>query len=133
MTMPLAVLKETLWRRGHAPEVPADRIESAGRVPRGLRLLPGFVTEAGQEEIAAWIATHVSWSVGTSFGNRRETFMPGRKPLPEWGEAIGLRMLEAGFFEAAPNQLYLIQYHAGSGIPFHIDLEEHGEAIAGLT
>lgn len=131
--MQLDILRDALWGRGHAPEVPGDRIEAAGRVPRGLRLLPNFVPGVGQNEITDWIAAHVSWSVGTSFGNRRETFMRGRNPLPEWGVALGRRMTEAGYFEAAPNQLYLIEYKAGGGIGFHMDLEEHGEAIAGLT
>ena len=131
--MQLAILRDNLWSRGHAAEVPSDRIEVAGRVPRGLRLLPNFVPQARQDEITAWIAAHVSWSCSGYCGNRRETFMPGHNPLPEWGEALGRRMVEAGFFEAVPDHLHLIEYNAGGGFPFHKDCDEIGAVISGLT
>ncbi|MBI4908196.1 MAG: alpha-ketoglutarate-dependent dioxygenase AlkB [Acidobacteria bacterium] len=130
--MTLAILKETLWR-SHSTDVPPARIEAAGRIPRGFLLRTNFVSPAGQDMILDWVANHVSWSVGTTYGNRRETYMKGRGPLPEWGMAIGMRMREEGYFDAVPNQLYLIEYNAGGGIAFHKDMEEHGPVIAGLT
>jgi hypothetical protein len=131
--MQLAILRDALWGHRHTVEVPEDRIEAAGRVPRGLRLLPNFLPEAGQDEIAAWIVAHVSWSCSGYCGNRRETFMPGHKPLPGWGEALGRRMAGDGFFEAVPDHLHLIEYRAGGGFPFHRDCDEIGAVIAGLT
>jgi alkylated DNA repair dioxygenase AlkB len=109
------------------------RIEGAGRVPRGFRLFPSFVEHAEEEAITAWIAAHVHWSCGTSCGNRLETFVEGPRPLPEWGNALGKRMVEAGIFDSPPNYLHLIEYKAGSGIPPHVDREELGEVVAGLT
>src|SRR5437667_5270242 len=135
--MTLALLKNPLllrnWPGSHAIEVPSDLLEAAGRIPRGLRLLPEFVPPGEQDKIITWVANHVCWSVGTSYGNRRETFMQGRAPLPQWGQALGRRMREEGYLDAVPNQLYLIEYNTGSGIAFHKDLEEHGAEIAGLT
>ncbi|MBI4908195.1 MAG: alpha-ketoglutarate-dependent dioxygenase AlkB [Acidobacteria bacterium] len=113
--------------------VPRERIEAARRLPRGLHLLPDFVPGAQQSKLAAWIAGHVSWSCSGYCGNRRETYTPGHQPIPEWGEALGRKMHEAGFFAAVPNHLHLIEYNAGSGFPFHRDCDEIGAVIAGLT
>jgi alkylated DNA repair dioxygenase AlkB len=41
--------------------------------------------------------------------------------------------VQAGIFDEVPNYLHLIDYKAGSGIPPHVDREELGEVVAGLT
>src|SRR5207248_9820780 len=99
--------------RHNGGEVPMERVEARGRIPRGLRLLPDFVSGSRRDEIVAWIAGHVPWSCSGYCGNRRETFTPGHQPLPEWGEALGRRMCEAGYFSAVPDHLHLIEYNAG--------------------
>lgn len=96
-------------------------------------MLPGIVDRTRHDEIVAWIAAHVSWSCGSSNGNRLETFVEGPRPIPAWGEALGREMLAAGIFDVAPNYLHLIEYRAGSGITPHMDREELGEVVAGLT
>jgi alkylated DNA repair dioxygenase AlkB len=138
-------MKREAW--GRSP-VPPDRIEAAARMPRGFYLLTNFAAPAEQEEITAWVAAHVSWSCGTSCGNRLETYVEAQesvsslrspsapasaRPLPGWGVALGRRMLEAGIFDEAPNYLHLIDYKPGGGIPPHVDREELGEVVAGLT
>ncbi len=128
---------QSFWRprspelRSRAAAVPADRFE--GRPPRGLRLLPGFVSASEQEEIAAWIETHVTWSCGTSQGNRLETWVEPRRPLPDWSRVLGARMIEQGIFDEPPDYLHLIHYEAGRGIALHMDHECLGTAVAGLT
>ena len=86
--------------------VPRERIEAARRIPRGLRLLPNFVSGVQQSEIAVWIAGQVSWSCSGYCGNRRETYTPGHQPIPEWGEALGRRMHESGYFKGIPDQRF---------------------------
>jgi len=113
--------------------VPRERIEAARRIPRGLRLLPNFVSGVQQSEIAVWIAGQVSWSCSGYCGNRRETYTPGHQPIPEWGEALGRRMHESGYFKGIPDHLHLIEYNSGGGFPFHKDCEEIGAVIVGLT
>jgi len=117
--------------RGSVGAVPAGQIE--GRAPRGLCLLPGFVSASEREDIAAWIETHVRWSCGTSQGNRLETWVERQRPLPEWSRALGARMIEQGIFDEPPDYLHLIHYEAGRGIALHKDHEFLGTAVAGLT
>jgi alkylated DNA repair dioxygenase AlkB len=62
-----------------------------------------------------------------------ETYVDPGRPLPEWGQALGRRMWEAGIFAGAPDYLHLISYTAGSGLVRHVDRDELGEVVAGLT
>ena len=117
--------------RSRSSAVPEDRLE--GRPPRGLRLLPDFVTPQEREEISAWIAAHVTWSGGSFSGNRKETYLEPSRPLPEWGRALGRRLREAGIFDADPDFFQLLSYQAGQGIARHVDRESLGEVVAGLT
>jgi len=98
-----------------------------------LRLLPNFVSGVQQSEIAVWIAGQVSWSCSGYCGNRRETYTPGHQPIKEWGEALGRRMHESGYFKGIPDHFHLIEYNSGGGFPFHKDCEEIGAVIVGLT
>jgi alkylated DNA repair dioxygenase AlkB len=116
---------------GGTSQIPKERLE--GRPPRGLRLLPHFVTDRECEQITAWIAERVKWSCGSFQGNRMETYVDPRRPLPEWGQALGRRMREARIFAGAPDYLHLISYTAGSGLRRHVDRDELGEVVAGLT
>src|SRR3972149_11715874 len=85
------------------PDVPKDRLE--GRAPRGLRLLPDFVTPQEREELEAWIAANVTWSGGSFDGHRLETYLEPGRPLPEWGRALGRRLRGGGIFDPAPRHL----------------------------
>ena len=120
-------------RREHQADVPPDRIETAGRAPRGLRVLPGFASEADMCAITAWVDAHVQWSSGSMHGNRMETWLESERPLPAWGIELGRRMVAAGIFHDVPDYLHLIRYKAGGGIPSHIDREIFQDVGAGLT
>ena len=113
------------------PDVPKDRLE--GRAPRGLRLLPDFVTSQEREELEAWIVAHVSWSGGSFDGHRLETYLEPSRPMPEWGRALGRRMREAGIFDADPDFFHLFSSQAGQGIARHVDRDFVGEVVAVLT
>lgn len=117
--------------RARPPAVPADRLE--GRAPRGLRLLPAFVTPRELEEIVAWIAANVSWSGGSFDGHRLESYVDPGRPLPEWARVLGRRMREAGIFEADPDFFHLFSSQAGQGIARHVDQDFAGKVVAGLT
>ncbi len=119
--------------RGHQAEVPADRLETAGNAPRGLRVLPGFASEAEMHAITTWVDTCVRWSSGTLHGNRMQTWLATEGPLPPWGTDLGRRMVEAGIFRDLPDYLHLIHYKAGNGIPSHVDREIFQEVGVGLT
>lgn len=121
---------EWIWGSRNA-DIPANRIE--GRVPRGLRLFPGFVPESEQDDIAAWIDREVMWSNGSSQGNRLETWAEKQRPRPDWSRAIAERLIGSGIFDEEPDYLHLIQYKAGRGIASHIDNEFLGTTVAGLT
>ena len=117
--------------RSSPSAVPEDRLE--GRAPRGLRLLPDFVTPREREELSAWIAAHVTWSGGSFDGHRLETYVEPGRPMPEWGRALGARMREAGIFDADPDYLHLFSSQAGQGIARHVDRDFVGEVVAVLT
>ncbi len=117
--------------RSSPSAVPDDRLE--GRAPRGLRLLPDFVTPREREELAAWIAAHVSWSGGSFDGHRLETYVEPSRPMPEWARALGRRMREAGIFDADPDFFHLFTSQAGQGIARHVDQDFVGEVVAVLT
>ena len=123
----------TTIRRGHQVDVPADRLETAGKVPRGLRVLPGFASEADMHVIATWIDAHVQWSSGTMHGNRMQTWLATDGPLPPWATDLARRMVDAGMFHDLPDYLHLTHYNAGSGIPSHIDREIFQDVGVGLT
>ena len=44
-------------------------------------------------------------------------------PLPAWLEKLGNRLVSAGFFEVAPDQVIANEYLAGQGISAHVDCE----------
>ena len=117
--------------RSSPSAVPEDRLE--GRAPRGLRLLPAFITPREREELSAWIAAHVTWSGGSFDGHRLETYVEPGRPMPEWGRALGARMREAGIFDADPDYLHLFSSQAGQGIARHVDRDFVGEVVAVLT
>jgi alkylated DNA repair dioxygenase AlkB len=128
----LSALRASI-RRGPRTDIPADRLETAGNAPRGLRVLPGFASEADLGAITAWVAAHVRWSGGTMHGNRMQTWLATGGPLPPWGSDLAQRMADAGIFRDAPDYLHLIHYKAGSGIPSHVDREIFQDVVAGLT
>jgi hypothetical protein len=127
-----SVLRAAIPRSRQA-DVPADRLETVGKVPRGLRVLPGFASEAEMRAIATWNDTHVQWSSGTMHGNRMQTWLATESPLPPWGTELARRLVDAGIFHHFPDYLHLIHYHAGSGIPSHIDREIFQDVGVGLT
>lgn len=49
------------------------------------------------------------------------------------GRRDGQRLVERGIFADVPDYLHLIRYPAGNGIRAHVDREELGEVVAGLT
>lgn len=120
-------------RRGHQADVPVDRLETAGKAPRGLRVLPGFASEAEMGAIAAWVEAHVRWTAGTMHGNRMQTWLRPDQSLPPWGTDLARRMVDAGIFRDVPDYLHLIHYTAGHGIPSHVDREIFQDVVAGLT
>lgn len=117
--------------RSSPSAVPKDRLE--GRAPGGLQVLPDFVTLREREELAAWIAAHVSWSGGSFDGHRLETYVEPSRPMPEWARALGRRMREAGIFDADPDFFHLFTSQAGQGIARHVDQDFVGEVVAVLT
>jgi len=117
--------------RSSPSAVPEDRLE--GRAPRGLRLLPDFVSPREREELAAWIVTHVSWSGGSFDGHRLETYVEPSRPMPDWARALGRRMREAGIFDADPDFFHLFSSQAGQGVGRHVDQDFVGEVVAVLT
>ena len=113
---------------GHLTQIEAPR-----RVPKGFRLLPGYVSVDQQAAIMADIHSAVPWTT-CSPGHRSETYLTGLKTLPLWAAGIGERMVSEGIFPAPPDYLHLIWYDSGCGIEPHIDLKDvFSDVVAGLT
>ena len=125
-------LRASVWR-GRQADVPSDRLETSGKAPHGLRVIPEFASEAEMHAIAAWIDLHVRWSSGTMHGNRMQTWLASDGPLPPWGAELSRRMVDAGIFRDVPDYLHLIHYKTGNGIPSHVDRDIFQNVGAGLT
>lgn len=109
--------------------VPASRIESCGRTPDGLGLLPDYVPEDEQRAILDWVDANTTWSFEFA-GNPCETLTG---TLPPWSLALAAAMAADGVFPEPPDYVHLIDYPAGSGVPAHVDDASLGETIAGVT
>lgn len=121
-------------RRGRRRDagVDPDRLEG-GAPPRGLLVVPGFAGPGEQAGLVARIAREVGWSSGSLGGRRMETWLAGHRALPDWGVALGGRLVDLGVFGEAPDYLHLIEYRRGTGIPPHVDADDLGDVVAGLT
>lgn len=122
-----------LRRRSAAPQPRPARVDAAGPLPRGLGLIEGFVTPAEAATIEAWVDAEVAWTGGALDGNRMQTWVEPDRPLPPWGVDLADRMVLLGLFDQRPDYLHLLAYPRGSGLVSHVDAEDLGDVVVGLT
>lgn len=113
-----------------AAPVPDDRVEADGRIPDGLRLVPGFVPEAEQRAILDWIRANATWPFAFD-GTPCETLAGAA--LPDWARRLGAAILDAGFIPEQPDYVHVVQYTPGMGLPAHVDDPTMGASIAGVN
>jgi alkylated DNA repair dioxygenase AlkB len=105
-----------------------------GRTAPGFRLLEHFVDPVEHAEIVDWIQLHFRWTE-----RRRgpvppaEDFPNQRTPLPAWATTIARRLVDAGIFAEPPPLVHIRRYERGRGLHPHIDSDDYGATIAGLT
>ncbi|WP_421659071.1 alpha-ketoglutarate-dependent dioxygenase AlkB [Leptothermofonsia sp. ETS-13] len=109
----------------------------------GLRYLPNYITEAEEAALVAGVE-QAGWQnagmqrlvrqfgIRYSFFRRSVAPEDSHEPLPEWGQAIALRLYQENLMPAIPNQLLANRYLPGEGISFHVDASEFAE-IADLS
>ncbi|MCL6434544.1 MAG: alpha-ketoglutarate-dependent dioxygenase AlkB [Leptolyngbyaceae cyanobacterium HOT.MB2.61] len=116
------------------PEVP--------NIP-GLRYLPNYITAAEEAALVAGVEQAGWQNVGMqrlvcqfgvrySFSRRSVAPKDSHEPLPDWGQAIALRLYQENLMPAIPDQLLANRYLPGEGISFHVDAPEFAE-IADLS
>jgi hypothetical protein len=111
-----------------------EQIEVLGRKPKGLQLLPQFVTARDHDEIHAWLEAEVRWSGRGLREIPPYQGYPNREtPLPDWARRLGERLHAMRIFQDLPNQIWVLRYKTGIGTYFHIDKDWTGDVIAGLT
>jgi alkylated DNA repair dioxygenase AlkB len=111
-----------------------DRIEVVGERPRGFGLIPEFVSACEQARISAWLDTQVTWCWrGLSEKPPAQGFPNKAADTPDWARLLGEKLHKAGIFQKPPNHVYVIRYKTGTGMYPHIDKEEFGDTVAGLT
>jgi alkylated DNA repair dioxygenase AlkB len=103
----------------------------------GLTYVPEFVQESEEQVVIRQIEAG-AWT--REFARRRQHFgmdYSGPKltdiaPLPEWIEALGRRILQAGLFTKMPSHALVNEYLPGQGIAAHKDYAPFTE-VASLS
>jgi alkylated DNA repair dioxygenase AlkB len=104
-----------------------------GRGPVGFRVIQAFTDRAEQEAIECWIVDNFFW-----WKRRQGTLPPAEQyphdgAIPKWAMSLGMRMVRCGIFPSPPDHVLLRRYGAGDGVHPHVDREEYGPIVAGLT
>ena len=104
-----------------------------GKRPPGFRIIEGFVGALEQSEIEQWIESNFGWEKRRQGSLPPAEQYPHNGPIPVWATALGERMVAAGVFPSPPDHVLLRRYDRGVGVEPHIDREEYGPVVAGLT
>ena len=104
-----------------------------GRRPPGFRIIAEFVPPDEQREIERWILSHFAWEQRRYGPLPPCEQYPNDGPIPAWAEMLGVRMVRRGIFAEPPDHVLLRRYNRGTGVRPHIDREEYGPVVAGLT
>ena len=110
--------------------IPEPRIDATGRVPEGLELHPGFVSEGDQREILDWIRDNATWPFRFD-GTPAETLAGPN--VPEWARRLGAAIVDAGLLPVEPDYVHLVEYTPGMGLPSHVDHPTTGEIVVGVN
>lgn len=110
-----------------------DRCRIQGKPPQGFRLIQAFVSKNEQETIEQWILRNFPWEKRRNGPLPPAEQYPYDGSIPEWAIALGTRMVALGIFPTPPDHVLLRRYRCGVGVVPHVDREEYGPIVAGLT
>ncbi len=104
-----------------------------GNRPPGFRVIESFAGAAELDAIAHWIRGNFAWQKRHQGSLPPAEQYPHHGPIPVWANALGERMVAFGVFSHTPGHVLLRRYDCGVGVEPHIDREEYGPVVAGLT
>lgn len=118
--------------------------DSILELPPGAEYFPEFVSAAEERRLlelldaAKWMpdlkrrVQHYGYRY--DYKKRTLTSDDYLGPLPQWATVLNQRLVQAGIFEKAPDQIIVNEYNPGQGIAPHIDREHcFGEVVASLS